>query len=195
MLGLGNPGDQYVNTRHNVGFLATDLLAQQMQGRFAPHKPTAGKGRSLLFQAVLAQPSPGQLPTKVVVAQPQTFMNNSGQAAAALSSYFAIPASQVIVIHDELDLPYGSQRVKIGGGDNGHNGLRSIRSSLKTGDFYRIRVGIGRPQGRIEPIDYVLGNFSQAERNALPMLLVEVANAVESLILDGLERTQAAFNS
>lgn len=194
VLGLGNPGDGYELTRHNIGFLAADQLAQRMQGRFTLHKPTARQSKSLLFEAQLRLSHPSEA-IRLVVAKPQTYMNNSGQTAAALSHYYTIPTDRVIVIHDELDLPWGNFRVKIGGGDNGHNGLRSIRASLKSGEFYRIRVGIGRPTGRIEPIDYVLAKMSKAERNAMPSLLVDVADAVESLILNGLERTQSAFNS
>jgi PTH1 family peptidyl-tRNA hydrolase len=121
-------------------------------------------------------------------------MNETGGPVSALAKFYKVPPERVIAIHDELDIPFGALRLKLGGGDNGHNGLRSMRSSLATGDFYRVRVGIGRPPGRQDPADYVLSNFSSAERKELDINLVEAADAVESLITDGLERTQQRFN-
>ena len=110
-------------------------------------------------------------------------------------SFYGVPPERVVAIHDELDIPFETMRVKLGGGDNGHNGLRSMRSSLGTGDFYRLRVGIGRPPGRQDPADFVLSNYSSAERKLLPLEVDRAADAVESLVTQGLERTQQQFNS
>jgi PTH1 family peptidyl-tRNA hydrolase len=122
-------------------------------------------------------------------------MNESGGPVSALSKFYRVPADHVVAIHDELDLPFGSQRVKLGGGDNGHNGLRSMRGSLGTGDFYRVRVGIGRPPGRQEVADFVLSNFSAAERKELALSVFDAADAVESLLTHGLAETQQRYNS
>lgn len=130
----------------------------------------------------------------VVLAQPSSFMNESGGPVAALMSYFGVPAEKLIVVHDELDLPFGQPRVKSGGGDNGHNGLKSIRKSIGTGEYLRIRLGIGRPPGRQDPADFVLRPFSAGERVDLGLLLERGADAAESLIEAGLERTQERFN-
>jgi PTH1 family peptidyl-tRNA hydrolase len=121
-------------------------------------------------------------------------MNESGGAVSTLAKFYKVPMERIIAIHDELDIPFGALRVKLGGGDNGHNGLRSMRASLGTGDFYRVRVGIGRPPGRQDPADFVLSNYSAAERKELDMNVVEAADAVESLVADGLETTQQRFN-
>jgi PTH1 family peptidyl-tRNA hydrolase len=122
-------------------------------------------------------------------------MNESGGAVKALATFYKVPPEQLVAIHDELDLPFGTLRVKLGGGDNGHNGLRSLRSSLGTGDFHRVRVGIGRPTGRQDVSDFVLSDFSAAERKELPWEVARAADAVESLVTEGLERTQQTFNS
>ena len=121
-------------------------------------------------------------------------MNESGGAVSTLAKFYKVPPERIIAVHDELDIPYGALRIKLGGGDNGHNGLRSMRSSLGTGDFYRVRVGIGRPPGRQDPADFVLSNYSATERKELEINVVEAADAVESLVADGLEKTQQRFN-
>ena len=121
-------------------------------------------------------------------------MNESGGPVSTLAKFYKVPVERIIAVHDELDIPFGALRVKLGGGDNGHNGLRSMRSSLGTGDFYRVRVGIGRPPGRQDPADFVLSNYSSTERKELDMNVVEAADAVESLVADGLETTQQRFN-
>ena len=120
-------------------------------------------------------------------------MNESGGVVSTLSKFYKVPPERIVAVHDELDIPFGALRIKLGGGDNGHNGLRSVRTSLGTGDFYRVRLGIGRPPGRQEVADFVLSNYSSAERKEL-LLVVEAADAVESLVADGLERTQQRFN-
>ena len=137
--------------------------------------------------------SPGSSES-VVLVEPLLFMNESGGPVKALMGFYGVDAANLVVVHDELDLPLGSLRIKFGGGDNGHNGLRSIRSSLGTGDFFRVRVGIGRPTGRQDPADYVLSGFGSAERAELPLLTERAEQAVESLVLNGLERTQQSFN-
>jgi PTH1 family peptidyl-tRNA hydrolase len=122
-------------------------------------------------------------------------MNDSGAAVSGLASFYKVPVDRLVVVHDELDLPFEGLRLKRGGGDNGHNGLRSVRTSLGSGDFYRIRVGIGRPPGRQSPADYVLSDYSSAERKVLPLQVAQAADAAESLLVDGLAMTQTRFNS
>jgi PTH1 family peptidyl-tRNA hydrolase len=131
----------------------------------------------------------------VVLARTRTYMNESGGAVKQLAAFYKVPPERIVAIHDELDIPFDTMRVKLGGGDNGHNGLRSLRGALGTGDFYRVRVGIGRPPGRQDPADFVLSDYSAAERKVLPLQVSTAADAVESLVTDGLERTQARFNS
>ena len=132
---------------------------------------------------------------RLTLVKPRTFMNDTGAAVAKLLAYFKIGLDQLVAIHDELDIDPGQIRVKFGGGDNGHNGLRSMRSALGSGDFFRVRVGIGRPPGRQDPADFLLSDFSKAEREALGPEVVRAADAVESLLTDGLELTQSRFNS
>ena len=127
--------------------------------------------------------------------RPRCYMNEVGGPVKAMAQFYDVAPSRVVAIHDELDIAFETMRVKLGGGDNGHNGLRSIRSALGTGDFHRVRVGIGRPPGRQDPADFVLSNFTAAERKVLPFEVDRAADAVESLVLDGLERTQQRFNS
>lgn len=183
VVGLGNPGPVYAGNRHSVGFLVVDLLAQRWGGRFK-------RGR---FRAEVAEERVVGL--RCVLAKPQTYMNDSGAAVAGLRGFFKVPLDRVVVVHDELDLEYGQLRTKLGGGDNGHNGLKSVRTSLGSGEFYRVRFGIGRPPGRMSPHDYVLKDFARAERADLDFHVDRTADAVESLVRDGLERTQNIFNA
>ncbi|HEU5033305.1 MAG TPA: aminoacyl-tRNA hydrolase [Mycobacteriales bacterium] len=182
IVGLGNPGPQYVGNRHNVGQLVLEILAERAGGRFKTHKARADVVESR-FGA-----------DRVVLAKPRSYMNESGGPAAALRDFYKIPVDQMVVIHDELDLPYGGIRLKQGGGDNGHNGLKSLRRSLGSGDFYRVRFGIGRPPGRQDPADFVLRDFSAAERKDIDVHLERAADAVESLIADGLAAAQNLYN-
>jgi PTH1 family peptidyl-tRNA hydrolase len=122
-------------------------------------------------------------------------MNESGGAVKQLATFYKVAPERIVAVHDELDLPFDTMRVKLGGGDNGHNGVRSLRNALGTGDFYRVRIGIGRPPGRQEVADFVLSDYSAAERKVVPLQVTTAADAVESLVADGLERTQARFNS
>ena len=187
IVGLGNPGPKYAATRHNIGFAVVDGLTVQLGVRLGRHK------RALAFAAEGRFGVHGS-GDSVVLVEPLSFMNESGGPVKALMGFYGVDAGQLIVIHDELDLPLGSIRTKLGGGDNGHNGLRSIRSSLGSGDFFRVRVGIGRPNGRQDPADYVLSAFGSVERAELPFLTERAGQATESLVLEGLERTQQAFN-
>ncbi len=189
VVGLGNPGPTYAGHRHNVGYLVNDELASRMGGQFRSHKT----GRADVVEGRLGGVGPDG--RRVVLARPRCYMNETGGPVAALAAFYKVPADHVVAVHDELDLPFDTMRVKLGGGDNGHNGLRSMRQSLGTGDFYRVRVGIGRPPGRQSPADFVLSGYSAAERKDIPLQVTSAADAVESLVTEGLERTQARFNS
>lgn len=189
VVGLGNPGPDYAGTRHNVGYLVTDELSRRMGTTFRKHK----SGRADVIEGRLS--APGVPGPRVVLARPRGFMNESGGPVKALASFYKVAPEAIVAIHDELDLPFGTLRLKLGGGDNGHNGLKSMRSSLGTGDFYRVRAGIGRPPGRQAPADYVLSSYSSTERKELPFQVDRAADAVESLIADGLDLTQSRFNS
>jgi PTH1 family peptidyl-tRNA hydrolase len=189
VVGLGNPGPSYAGHRHNVGFLVVDELARRMGSPFRAHK----SGRAEVVEGRLG--APGSAAPRVVLAKSRGYMNESGGAIKTLTTFYKVPPARTVVVHDELDIPFGTLRVKLGGGDNGHNGLKSLRSSLGTGDFYRVRAGIGRPPGRQEVADFVLSNYSATERKELPFQVDVAADAVETLILEGLERTQQKFNS
>ena len=188
VVGLGNPGPAYAGHRHNVGYLVDDVLAERMGSPFRAHK----SGRADVVEGRLGPV--GAETQRVVLARPRSYMNESGGAVSTLAKFYKVPPERIIAVHDELDIPYGALRIKLGGGDNGHNGLRSMRSSLGTGDFYRVRVGIGRPPGRQDPADFVLSNYTATERKELEINVVEAADAVESLVADGLEKTQQRFN-
>jgi PTH1 family peptidyl-tRNA hydrolase len=176
--GLGNPGPQYAANRHNVGFMAADVLAARVGSRLRRER-----SRVLAASGLLAG-----LP--VIIAKPMSFMNLSGGAVAAVSGFYKIPAERIVVVHDELDLSFGAIKLKLGGGDGGHNGLRSVTAALRTREYYRVRIGIGRPPGRQDPADFVLTDFRPAERKELPLLLERAADAVESLLRQGLAVTQ-----
>lgn len=185
--GLGNPGPEYAATRHNIGFLVVDALAERAGVKLARHK----RAHALAAEAKVGLPGAMH---RLVLVEPLSFMNESGGPVKALLSFYGIEADRLIVVHDELDLPFAALRVKMGGGDNGHNGLKSIRRALGTGDFLRVRAGIGRPPGRQDPAAFVLKPFASAERRELPEFVDRCADAVESLMSDGLERTQNRFN-
>jgi len=189
VVGLGNPGPSYSGHRHNIGYLVVDELARRMGSGFRAHK----SGRADVVEGRLAPP--GVDAPRVVLAKPRSYMNEVGGPVKALATFYKVPPARIIAIHDELDIDFGTLRCKLGGGDNGHNGLKSLRSSLGTGDFYRVRAGIGRPPGRQEVADFVLSNYSAAERKELSFQIDTAADAVESLISDGLEKTQQRFNS
>jgi len=189
VVGLGNPGPQYAHNRHNVGFMVAELLAKRIGGSFAR------KTRGGVVEVAEGRLGFGVDAPKIVLAKPQTYMNLSGGPVAALAQFYKVAPAQVIAIHDELDIPYGQIRMKLGGGEGGHNGLRSTSTSLSTKDYLRVRFGIGRPPGRQDPADYVLSDFSGTERKELDFLVDRAADVVESLIVKGLEPTQNAYHS
>ena len=181
VVGLGNPGPTYAGNRHNVGAMVLDELAARVGTRLS-----AGKGpraRSLSGEGRLAG-------RRAVLAQPTTYMNESGGPVRGLLDYHSITPAELVVVHDELDLPFEAVRLKRGGGEGGHNGLRSITRSTGTKDYLRVRVGIGRPPGRQDPADFVLKDFSATERKVLGLLVAEAADAVEELLAHGLEAAQ-----
>ena len=183
VVGLGNPGPSYAGNRHNVGFLVLDLLADRMGGRFKAHR-----GRADVVEGRLA----GQ---RVVLTKPKSYMNESGGPVASLRDFFKVPVERIVVVHDELDLPFAALRLKRGGGDGGHNGLKSLTTSLGSKDYLRVRFGIGRPPGRQDPADYVLKDFSTVERRELPFLIDRTADAAQALVLQSLEQAQNAFHA
>ena len=185
VVGLGNPGPAYRGNRHNVGAMVAALLAERVGGRFSKHKARA----DVLEGRLGPPPAP-----RVVLAVPRTYMNESGGPVAGLCGFYKIPVERLVVVHDELDLPYGSLRLKCGGGDNGHNGLRSITRSLGSREYLRVRFGIGRPPGRMDPAAFVLRDFSAVERKDLDFHLDRAADAVETLVRDGLEPAQNRYN-
>ena len=187
VVGLGNPGPSYAGNRHNIGYLVNDELAARVGAPFRPHKT----GRADVVEGRLGGPGG----PRVVLARPRCYMNETGGPVSALAKFYKVPVERVVAIHDELDIAFDTLRVKRGGGDNGHNGLRSMRRSLDSGEFYRVRVGIGRPPGRQSPADFVLSDYSAAERKVLSFQVDRAADAVESLLAEGLEATQSRFNS
>lgn len=186
VVGLGNPGEKYSGTRHNIGFLVADELARRYGGKF-----TSNKYRALVLET---RAGIGGASPRVIIVKPETYMNDSGAAVAPLAQYFNCAPDQVIAVHDELDIPFNTLRVKLGGGDNGHNGLKSLTQSLGSADYYRIRAGIGRPSTPQDTADYVLANFSKEERKNTPDLIMRCCDAIESLMEKGLEITQQNFN-
>jgi PTH1 family peptidyl-tRNA hydrolase len=187
VVGLGNPGPSYAGNRHNIGYLVNDELASRVGSGFRPHKT----GRADVVEGRIGGPGGA----RVVLARPRCYMNETGGPVSALAKFYKVPVERIIAIHDELDIAFDTLRVKQGGGDNGHNGLRSMRRSLDSGEFNRVRVGIGRPPGRQSPADFVLSDYSASERKILPFQVDRAADAVECLITDGLEKTQSRFNS
>ena len=179
VVGLGNPGPQYEKTRHNVGFMVADLLAGRLSGTFKVHKRS---GAEIVTGRLGNRP--------VVVAKPRTYMNESGRHIGPLAKFYSVSPADVIVIHDELDIDFGRIRLKLGGGEGGHNGLRSVVNALGTKDFHRVRIGIGRPPGRKDPAAFVLENFTAAERAEVPAICEQAADATELLIESGLESAQ-----
>lgn len=187
VVGLGNPGPEYAGNRHNVGFMVADLLAERMGGRFKAHK-----ARAQVLEGRLGAPGAGS--RRVILAKPMSYMNLSGGPVTALRDFYKVPVDHIVAVHDELDIDYGALRLKKGGGDNGHNGLKSMTKSLGP-DYHRVRFGIGRPPGRMDVAAFVLKDFSAAERKELDYFVDRAADAVECLVVDGLERAQSTYNS
>jgi PTH1 family peptidyl-tRNA hydrolase len=179
VVGLGNPGDNYARTRHNLGFMVADLLAARLGSKFKAHKRSGAE----VVSGRLAGHS-------VLLAKPRCFMNESGRQVGPLAKFYSVAPADMIVIHDDLDLDFGRIRLKIGGGEGGHNGLRSVVASLGTNEFQRVRIGIGRPPGRKDPAAFVLENFTAAERAEVPTICEQAADATELLIELGLEPAQ-----
>jgi len=182
IVGLGNPGPRYAATRHNAGFLVVDLLAERLGGKFKAHK-----GRADVVEGRIGS-------TAVVLAKPKSYMNESGGPVVSIARFFKVPVERITVVHDDLDLPFGALRLKRGGGDGGHNGLRSLTGALGNREYARVRIGIGRPPGRQDPADYVLREWSAAERKELPLVIDQAADAVETLLTQGLDAAQNEFN-
>ena len=179
VVGLGNPGPRYETTRHNVGFLVADILAERIGSGFKVHKMSG------------AEVTTGRLGGRsVVLAKPRTYMNESGRHVGPLAKFYSVAPADVVVLHDELDIDFGRIRLKFGGGEGGHNGLRSIASALGTKDFQRVRIGVGRPPGRQDPAAFVLENFNSKERPELGTILEQAADATELLLQHGVEAAQ-----
>ncbi|MDM7855566.1 aminoacyl-tRNA hydrolase [Cellulomonas alba] len=197
VVGLGNPGPQYAGNRHNVGHMVLDELARRTGATFG------GRSGGLLSkrpQAAVAEARLGVLPggapgPRVVLAKPTTYMNVSGGPVSALAKYYGVEPERVVMVHDELDIPFADVRLKRGGGEGGHNGLRDTTKALGTKDYVRVRVGIGRPPGRMDPADFVLRDFSTVEKKELPFLLDSAADAVEAVVTLGLEAAQQRFHT
>ena len=183
VVGLGNPGPQYAGNRHNVGARVIDVLAGRVGGRFTSHKAGA--------DVCTASLGGGRL----VLAKPRSYMNLSGGPTAGLLRFFKIDVAHLVVVHDGLDVPFGAVRLKVGGGEGGHNGLKSISGSVGSVDYARVRVGIGRPPGRQDPADYVLRDFSSVERKDLDVELERAADAVEDLLSLGLVAAQNRWHA
>lgn len=188
IVGLGNPGPEYANNRHNVGFMVADLLAERIGGKFK----RAGKAQAQVLEGRIGAPGPAS--RRVVLVKPTSFMNLSGGPVNALRDFYKVPLANVVAVHDELDIDYGTLRLKLGGGDNGHNGLKSMTKAMGP-DYHRVRFGIGRPPGRMQVADFVLKDFSSTERKELAFLVDRATDSVECLVSEGLERAQSAYNS
>ncbi|MCC3266601.1 aminoacyl-tRNA hydrolase [Arthrobacter gengyunqii] len=185
VVGLGNPGPGYSRNRHNVGQMVLDELASRVGGNFKSHK-----SRAQILEGRLGIGGP-----RVILAKPQTYMNLSGGPVSALAKFFDIPADHIVAVHDEIDIPFNTIKLKPGGGEGGHNGLRDMSRALGTKDYCRVRVGVGRPPGRMETADYVLKDFSSVEAKELPFLIGDAADAVELLLTEGLTAAQQKFHS
>lgn len=180
VVGLGNPGNQYAKNRHNIGQMVVDELANRVDARFVQHKANAvvAEGRIVIGG------------DKVILAKSNGYMNTSGGPVSGLAKYFGVPTERIIVVHDELDIPFDRLKLKQGGGHGGHNGLRDIAKALNTPEFLRVRVGIGRPPGRHDPADFVLSDFNASEREQLPVLIGDAADAVTLIVTEGLLEAQ-----
>ncbi|MGM0352682.1 aminoacyl-tRNA hydrolase [Streptomyces sp. ECR3] len=188
VVGLGNPGPEYAMNRHNVGFMVADLLAGRTGGRFK----RAARAQAQVVEGRMGPPGPGS--RRVVLVKPMSYMNLSGGPVNALREFYKVPLSHVVAVHDELDIDYGVLRLKRGGGDNGHNGLKSMTKAMGA-EYHRVRCGIGRPPGRMQVADFVLKDFSSAERKELDWFVDRAADAVECLVAEGLKRAQNTYNS
>ncbi len=187
VVGLGNPGDQYAATRHNVGQMVIDQLVKRHSIKLASHKSRTHIAAYKLGVGIDAH--------QIILAKSQSYMNETGGPIKALANFYSVGPEKIIVLHDELDISFAAIRTKLGGGDNGHNGLKSMTSAFNTPDYYRVRLGIGRPMGQQDPADFVLKQFSKEEKKDLDEFIERGADVVEFLIGNGLELTQGKFNS
>jgi PTH1 family peptidyl-tRNA hydrolase len=187
VVGLGNPGDQYAATRHNIGQMVIDELAKRHSVKLSSHKSRTEIAAYKLGVGADAH--------SIILGKSKSYMNETGGPVKALANFYSVEPNNVIALHDELDIPFAAIRTKIAGGDNGHNGLKSMTSAFGTAEYYRIRLGIGRPMGEQDPADFVLKAFSKVEQKELGEFISRSADAVESLINSGLELTQQNFNS
>ena len=185
VVGLGNPGAQYAGNRHNVGQMVADELASRLGATFKTHKTPSRVAEGFLH--------PGG--PKLVIAKPNGYMNTSGGPVSALLKYYSLPVDRLIIVHDELDIPFDTVRLKQGGGHGGHNGVRDVSKATDAGGFTRVRVGIGRPPGRQDSADFVLKDFSGTEKASLPNLVSDAADAVEAIVEHGLVAAQQRFHS
>jgi len=185
--GLGNPGDQYAATRHNVGQMVIDQLVKRHSIKLASHKSRTHIASYKLGVGIDAH--------QIILAKSQSYMNETGGPIKALANFYSVEPENIIVLHDELDIGFAAIRTKLGGGDNGHNGLKSMTSAFNTPDYYRVRLGIGRPMGQQDPADFVLKQFSKEEKKDLDEFIERGADVVEFLIEKGLDLTQGKFNS
>lgn len=190
VVGLGNPGAEYAGNRHNVGHMVLDVLGARAGARFSAHRSRAAVAEARLGMLPGGRPGP-----RVILAKPTTYMNVSGGPVAGLAQYFHVEPDRVLVVHDEVDIPFGTVRLKVGGGEGGHNGLRDISKALGTRDYVRTRTGVGRPPGRMDTAGFVLRNFTSAEVRELPHLLDEAADAVEMVLTAGLAAAQGRFHT
>ena len=190
VVGLGNPGPRYAGNRHNVGAMVVTELAARGSTTLTSHKSRASAA------AVRIGTLPGGAPgPRAVLAVPTSYMNESGGQVKSLMSFYSVEPDRLVVVHDELDIESGVVRLKKGGGEGGHNGLRSVSSALGTRDYCRVRVGVGRPPGRMDPADFVLRDFSAAERKELPFVVSDAADATEMLVTQGLLAAQQRYHS
>ena len=187
VVGLGNPGDEYAATRHNVGQMVIDHLAKRHNVKLSSHKSRTDIAAYKLGVGVDAH--------SVILAKSKSYMNESGGPIKALANFYSVEPANIIVLHDELDIGYAAIRTKVAGGDNGHNGLKSLTSSFGTADYFRVRLGIGRPMGQQDPADFVLKQFSKEEKKTLDEFIDRGADCVEFLIEKGIDLTQSKFNS
>jgi peptidyl-tRNA hydrolase, PTH1 family len=187
VVGLGNPGDQYAATRHNVGQMVIDQLVKRHSVKLASHKSRTHIAAYKLGVGIDAH--------QIILAKSHSYMNETGGPIKALANFYSVEPENIIVLHDELDIGFAAIRTKLGGGDNGHNGLKSMTSAFDTPDYYRVRLGIGRPMGQQDPADFVLKQFSKEEKKELDEFIERGADVVEFLIEKGLELTQGKFNS
>jgi peptidyl-tRNA hydrolase, PTH1 family len=187
VVGLGNPGDQYAATRHNIGQMVIDELAKRHSVKFSSHKSRTDIAAYKIGYGTDSH--------SIILGKSKGYMNETGGPVKALANFYSVEPQNIIALHDELDIPFSAIRTKIAGGDNGHNGLKSMTSAFGTAEYFRIRLGIGRPMGEQDPADFVLKAFSKVEQKELGDFIMRSADAVESLITNGLELTQQNFNS